>query len=173
MAHASPDRTTQLGVMADVGLPDGAIASAVYRPVQLVQLHVGAGYNLISNGVRGGITLAPLGTTLTPTLSVDYGRYFPGDANEVARMLRVDPGAGVVALERVGYDFANAHVGLQLGGTRARFFLQGGVTRVTSDLDGLDASDASADDGGSVTVGASHVTLWSVSGRLGLILFLH
>lgn len=168
MAHASPD----LGVMADVGLPDGAIASAVYRPVQPVQLHVGAGYNMISSGVRGGLMLVPFTTALTPTLSVDYGRYFPGDANEVAQMLRVDPGAGVVALERVGYDFANAHVGLQLGSTRAKFFLQGGVTRVTSELDGIDASGAS-EDGGSVTVGSSHVTLWSVSGRMGLILFLH
>ena len=41
---------TKLGVMADAGVPDGATASIVFRPVSALRLHGGVAYNTISTG---------------------------------------------------------------------------------------------------------------------------
>lgn len=165
VAQASP--AASIGVMGDVGVPDGAVASLVYRPTSTLRLHAGVGNNLVSNGARAGITLVPLSTWATPTLSLDYGRYFEGDANPLARRLSGDAAYSSTLLERVGYDYANGHVGVELGRERATFYLHAGVSRVTSAVYGLDA----AMDGSSITVGDSQLTIWSVSGRVGLIVY--
>lgn len=164
--HASP----RLGVMADVGAPDGAVASLVYRPIQALQFHAGVGYNLVSNGMRAGVTLVPLGTWATPTLSLDYGRYAEGDANRLVRMVSGDGSYSSSLLERVGYDYANGHVGIQLGRARATFYLRAGVSRITSELHGLDAMASSSDDA-SVSVGDSRMTIWTLSARTGFVLY--
>ena len=133
-AEAELRKSARVGVMADVGLPDGAMASLVYRPISALRVHAGIGHNYVSKGVRGGLTFVPFRTWLTPTLSVDYGRYFEGDANPLARMLSGDASYSSPYLEHVGYDYANGHIGIQFGRERATFYIAGGVTRVTSDV---------------------------------------
>lgn len=156
-ASAEAEPLPSLGVMVDGGLPDGAMASVVYRPINAIRVHAGAGHNAISTGVRAGLTLVPFKTIVTPTLSFDYGHYPEGDANPIVQRFFGDEYSAQM-LENIGYDFANAHLGIALGRKRAAFYLQAGMSRTTSTLH---------DD--STTV---HLTMWSPSARIGLVVYL-
>jgi hypothetical protein len=131
----SSKRLPVFGVMADVGLPDGLIGSLTIRPWSWVRFSAGGGTNFISGGWRAGITLLPLGTG--PSASFEYGRYQDGDANAMARRFGL---GGSPALERFGYQYMNAHLGLDFGFRRCVFFIHGGVTMLRGQIHNLDAS---------------------------------
>src|SRR5262249_53583499 len=111
--------------MVDAGVPDGANGSLVYRPADWIRVHAGGGTNLISPGVRAGVSVLPFGGGLS--LSIDGGHYFSGDANGLARKLTGDETIDVPALRDVGYDYANFHVGLELGARYFTFYIHGGM----------------------------------------------
>jgi len=117
-----------MGVMADAGLPDGMQGSLVLRPARWFRTSLGGGYNMISKGVRMGATLVPWGRGPSGTLEV--GRYFDGDANAAARSFLGAGFQGAPVLERIGYDYANAHLGLDLGYKRVTFYIHGGMSYV-------------------------------------------
>jgi hypothetical protein len=114
-----------LGIQLDAGVPDGAQAALVLRPWRALRFTVGGGYNVISKGVRGGLSLLPFGRG--PSLTVEAGRFFEGDANAAARKYMGDF-QDIAVLQRVGYDFANAHLGLDFGYKRVTFFIHGGMS---------------------------------------------
>jgi hypothetical protein len=154
-----------VGVGADVGVPDGAVASVVVRPIRPIRVSAGISHNYVSPGVRAGVTLVPLRSWFSPTLSFDVGHYRDGDANPLARMLTGDAMFSERVLERVGYDYANAHFGLELGRKRCTFFVHAGASRITTAVHGL----------GSETVTFTEdprIRAWTPSARLGLILYL-
>lgn len=101
--------TLCLGAMLDAGVPSGAGASIVYRPVRALRVHAGAAHNGFGPGAGGGVTLAPLAGTVTPTLTVEAGRFSAAE---------------------LGYDYATAHVGVELGTRAYVFYLRGGVSGV-------------------------------------------
>ncbi len=164
--HAEP----LLGITVDAGVPDGANAAFVVRPIRAVRLHAGGGTNAISRGVRAGITLVPLPFWLSPTLSVDYGRYPEGNANPAIRSVTGDDSFSVAMLEHVGYSYTNAHLGLEFGRHRTTFYLHAGASYITSKLRDLDAS--SRDGSTSVTFTTDpDVAMWAVSARIGLVVY--
>jgi hypothetical protein len=114
-----------LGLMADVGVPDGAQGSIVLRPWKALRFSAGGGYNGISKGVRGGFSILPFGRG--PSLSIEAGKFFEGDANAAARKY-MPSFQDVAVLQRVGYEYANAHLGLDFGYKRVTFFIHGGMT---------------------------------------------
>jgi hypothetical protein len=116
----------RLGFMLDAGVPDGTTASLVYRPWYWLRLHLGAGYNLVSPGVRGGLSIVPLRTWLSPSASVEGGHYFQGDANRAVGWLVGDPGLDNALLKSLGYSYVNVHGGLELGGRRCAFYVHAG-----------------------------------------------
>lgn len=171
LAAAPAHADTRLGVMADVGAPDGANLSLVLHPVGPLRLEAGGGHNAVSPCVRGGVALVPFARSVTPTLSVDVGRCFEGDANPLARRVMGDPAYSSRVLDRVGYDYATARVGLELGGAHVRFFLDAGATRVRG---GVHGASTTADEMSGATVTFTSdpaVTLTTVSARLGLIVY--
>jgi len=117
-----------MGVMADAGLPDGMQGSLVLRPVRWFRTSLGGGYNMISKGVRAGATLIPWGRGPSGTLEV--GRYFDGDANAAARSFLGAGFQGAPVLERIGYDYVNAHLGLDFGYKRVTFYIHGGMSYI-------------------------------------------
>jgi len=157
----------RLGLMADLGAPDGANASIVYRPVRAIRMHGGVGHNYVSRGVRGGITLVPFATSVTPTVSFDYGRYFEGDANPLARMISGDPMFSSSLLDSVGYDYANVHAGVEVGRKWVTFYVHAGMSRITSDLKNLSSESSTVTFSDDPTL-----TMWTVSARLGFIFYL-
>lgn len=172
-ASVSPEAHPRFALMTDVGVPDAGVASLVYRPLRAVQLHAGVGYNAISPGVRAGITIAPLPWWFTPTLSFDYGRYFEGDANPLARRVSGDDEFHSDMLERVGYDYANGHLGLQFGQRRVSFYLRAGVSRITGNIRNLESVTGGMDEASTSVAFTEdpHVELWSVSAKLGLVVY--
>src|SRR5258706_6570832 len=83
-APAKPaDSLPWLGLQTDVGVPDGAQGALVLRPWKALRFTVGGGYNMISKGVRAGLSILPFGRG--PSLSVEAGRFFEGDGNAAAR----------------------------------------------------------------------------------------
>lgn len=161
------------GVTTDVGVPDGAMASLVVRPLRFLRAHVGAGHNAISAGFRAGATLS-LPFWLSPTASISYGRYAEGDANPLARRISGDPSIDNAMLEKVGYQFADGYLGLQLGRRRVSFQLEAGYSRIEGKVRNLDAMTSGDDPDASTSVSINqdpNVVLWSLSARIGLTVY--
>ena len=164
----------RIGAGLDVGLPDGATASIVVRPFRSIRAHAGLSHNMISLGERVGLTWVPLSWWVSPTLSVEYGHYADGNANPLVRMVTGDRSFSSAVLDRVGYDYANAHAGLEFGRRWFTFYIHAGYSRVTSTVHNLSAETMSESSGTtSVTFSKDpSVRLWSVSARLGFIVYL-
>ncbi|MEO6772221.1 MAG: hypothetical protein ABI467_04265 [Kofleriaceae bacterium] len=167
--------TGTVGVMTDVGVPDGGTASLVVRPLRALRLEAGVAHNVVSPGVRGSVTWIPFGTWATPIVSVGYGRFFERDANGIVQKVAGDPTLSSPLLDKVGYDFANARIGLELGKKYFTFFLHAGVSRVTGSVHNLDqvAASETASSMVSVTTTDPKITLWGVSANLGFIFYVH
>ncbi len=163
---AAEGHLPRFGVMTDLGVPDGGTASVVVRLVGPIRLHAGIGSNLVSTGMRAGVTIVPLPWWFSPSVSLDVGRYPEGDANPLARMVLQDPTYSSAMLDRVGYDYVDAHVGLEFGRKRATFYIHGGASRTTGRIRGL------SDPQQGVTFAEDPVvTSWTPSVRLGLIVY--
>ena len=174
-AVVTPKPLPLFGVMVDAGLPDGANASLVLRPFSWLRAH-GGGYNMISSGIRAGATLLPFGSG--PSATIEAGHYFDGDANGLARRF-----AGATfqsaLLERVGYDYANAHLGLDFGSRNVVFYIHGGMSYIRAQIHNFDSVVAStaSDNGanGSTEISVKQdptVKAWVPSAKLGLIVYL-
>ena len=163
-----------LGLMVDGGVPDGATVSAVYRPFSWLRTEVGAGYNMISKGARAGLTLLPFGAG--PSATLEAGHFFDGDANGFARSIA---GAGFedkAVLQRIGYDFANAHLGLDFGTRRVVFFIHGGMSYVRAQIHNVNEQVASATGSSSSTTVSFNqdptVRVVAPSAKLGFIFYI-
>jgi hypothetical protein len=175
-ATVTPKPLPLLGVMVDAGLPDGANAALVLRPYSWLRAHGGGGTNMISKGVRVGATFLPFGAG--PSATVEVGHYFDGDANGVAQRFAGATFSSAL-LERVGYDYANAHLGLDFGSRRVTFYIHGGMSYIRADVHNVDsivASTASMNGGnGSTEISINKdptVRAWFPSAKLGLIVYL-
>jgi hypothetical protein len=166
----------RLGVMADAGLPDGANASLVYRPLRWLRVHGGGGYNMVSEGIRAGATVVPFG--MGPSATLETGHYFDGNANGVVQRFAGQSFSSPL-LQRVGYDYCNFHLGLDFGYRRVTFFVHGGMSYVRAQVHNLDSvvsSQASAASDGNGTTSVSikqdpTVQAWFPSAKLGLIVY--
>jgi hypothetical protein len=170
----SPQRSPWLGAMADLGVPDGATVSVVYRPIRALRAHAGLSHNLIALGQRVGLTWVPLSWWASPTLSLEYGRFAEGNANPAVQRFTGDADSSSPVLERVGYDYANARVGLELGRKWFTFYVHAGVSRITGTVHNLDA-ETMPETSGTTSVSFTTdptVRVWSVSARLGFIVYL-
>ena len=170
-AAASPSR---VGLMTDVGVPDGATLSLVVRPIAPLRVHVGASHNLVGPGVRAGLTLAPIPWWCSPTLSASAG-YFPErDANGVARMISGDPTYSSPLLERFGYAYVEAHAGFAFGRRHATLYVEGGLARVVGNVRNLaELATGDADAMASVSyIEDPNVTVTTVSARIGLVIYI-
>jgi len=173
VVHAEPsivarsERRPILGVQLDVGVPEGAAASLAVRPWHWLRFHGGMMYNTVSLGVEGGVSLIPFYSWITPALTLEAGRFFPGDANGMARRISGNSTLNSPLLRNVGYTFGSAYLGLEIGSPKSLcFFLRGGVSYVESSLSGLKEQI-----GGNVE--ASDLKLRGVvpSAKLGLMLY--
>ncbi len=173
-APSSSSSSPNLGVMTGIGLPDGATASLAWRPIRALRVEAGAAHNVVSPGVRGGVTYIPFGSWATPTLGVGYGHFFERDANPAVRKISGDSTFDSPMLDRFGYDFASARIGLELGRKHVTFFLHVGITRVTAQIHDVAAAAAGSTGSSMVTITSTdpNVTLWAPSVDLGFVVYL-
>jgi hypothetical protein len=116
-----------VGVLLDVGVPSGLQGALALRATPRLRLEAGGGYNGVNAGIRGGASLSLLPAWITPVVAVEAGRFFRGDANPMARWLTGDEGLDEPLLRDVGYDFANLHLGVELGYARVTFYAHAGL----------------------------------------------
>ncbi|MCG8417527.1 MAG: hypothetical protein MJE77_06230 [Proteobacteria bacterium] len=179
-AHA---QERHFGIMIDGGLPDGANASLIFRPISNIRLHAGGNYNAISAGFRAGLTVA-FDWLVSPSLTVEGGWFLPGDANSLIQRLSGDPEWSMSALEQFRYNYANAHLGLELSTWRLTLYLHAGASMVRTSfndvsfaLEGVsDQSDAQdTSNGFTPTVEfrtAPRLRMFIPSAQIGLVFYL-
>ena len=142
------------GVTVEAGAPELVAVRLVVRPRTWLRIGAGPVTDLFSAGVSGGVTIVPLKSLVSPSLTVDGGYLFDGDTHGIPQKFGVPIGDGHAA-----YGFADGHAGLEIGANRrACFFIHAGVSYIdlTARADGFSAA---------------HVRAWSPSGKLGFSAF--
>jgi hypothetical protein len=173
-AETPDDSLPSVGLMLDAGLPDGVIGALAIRPVPYVRLHLGGGGNSASPGVRGGLTILPVGEG--PSLNLEVGHYLPGDANRLVRSVFAGLGDFGSYVRRFSYTYFNAHAGLELGRRSFTFFIHGGFTYLRATLHDVQAPI----EGDPARPGRTTVTfkrdpflrMLAPSAKLGLVVYL-
>lgn len=147
LAARGEESARPFGVLLDLGFPEGASVSAVYRPVPAVRVFAGPAWNVVAFGIQGGVVVVPWHLGISPVLSLEGGRYFARDASFLAENASGVPQEIGPLLHDVAYDYAAVHVGLEVGARDglaltlraglARVSLRArGTATVTSDSDG-------------------------------------
>ena len=153
-----------IGLILDAGVPDGANLGLVARPFSWLRLHAGGSYNLVSAGVRGGVSYVPFNYWIVPTLTVEGGHFFDGNARSSIKAI-----AGLdveYAPEKVSYTYANGHLGLEFGGDWYTIFLRGGMSFVHASVRPPSQDDVRFEE--DVTI-----TAWAPSAKLGFIVYVN
>lgn len=164
---APSPRLSHLGLAVSADVPSGATAELIFRPWRPLRLEAGVAYDLVSPGVTAGVTLAPFDALISPVLSVHAGRLFEGDASG---LLHVDPAVEPL-LKRVGYDFASAELGLEIGRADAfAFTLCAGLAEVRSTVHGVDSALSLGTS--SIHVADPTVSAVVPAGRVGFVFFI-
>jgi hypothetical protein len=164
-----------VGATFDVGFPDGAIVGVAARPLKWLRLGLGAGTNSISPGIRGSATLLPLG--VGPSLTIEGGHYFDGNANQAVSAFAGSSYDGNGIAKQFGYQYANFHLGLDVGRERFTFFFHGGMSYIHTVIhnanDTFGGSAASADGATTSVVinGSPSISAWVPSLKLGFIFY--
>jgi len=173
-APAAAERV-QIGLLTDMGLPDGIVGAVVVRPERHVHVHAGVGHNSVAPGLRAGVQLLPWSSAMTPYAALELGHAFRGRPGTWAQDLvqssaeMDEAGGGSVTVESLGYSYGNAHLGLRLGGARAAFYLQAGISRVHIDTEVRRREETGAGLPLQVDViSESQARLWTPSARLGM-----
>ncbi|MBV9947793.1 MAG: hypothetical protein JOZ69_13140 [Myxococcales bacterium] len=155
----APAQHKTFGMDVDVGVPDGAAVGLVVRPqVEWLRLAGAVTHNTMAPGLRLGATLDPIDFPVAPTFSVEGGHYWEG----AMPFVKGSPS--------VAYNYANLHLGLEVGSRASfRFFVRGGASW-------LDVSTAHFQNtvGGGATSAIGDPTFhgWlAPSGKLGFSLY--
>jgi len=157
----------RVGITVDAGVPDLLQAGVVLRPVMPLRFTVTGGTNAIGGGVRAGVAIkAPW--DVAPALALEVGHFFPADAQALAGQIS---GADIKnpVLERVGYSYANAHVGLELGNVRSTFYVHVGMSEVHATVRGVQAWADQEAGVGTVVLTDPTVRVVAPSARVGVI----
>ena len=169
-------RSRFLAAMLDVGLPDGAVLGVAFRPAFWTRIQAGVGTNSISPGMRAGAVLVPFSEG--PSVTVEGGYYFEGDANSIVKQFAGPAYSSSTTAQRVGYQFANFHLGLDFGSRSTTFFLHGGMTYLHTTLHNANdlLGGQTVNSQGQVTSYTfsqdMNLSVWFPSLKLGLLIYI-
>jgi len=168
---ASPERGRRFGLLVDAGVPGGAGLAAMFRPWRPLRVEGGVSWNTVSVGLRGGVTVVPFEWGVTPTLHLEGGHFFDGDASRFSS----DAGAKVL-LTSVPVDYLSASLGLEIGSQdRFVFFLRMGLCWIRSEAQNVAQAIAAANPGLGTRVKSADdmpLLLQAPTVSVGVLLFL-
>ena len=161
----------QWGLGLDLGvsgvLPDAGLL-ATWRPYRWLHGQLGFGYNIISPGIRTGITA--INPWYFPiSLTGEAGHYFNGNANSAVSSL-TGQGSDVAILRAVGYDYANLLAGITSGGQHFVFYFRAGMTYMRATINNFQES-ASKLAGSSMEASNPQLTYHGPTLKFGMIVF--
>jgi len=168
---ASPERGRRFGILVDAGVPAGAGLAAMFRPWRPLRVEGGVSWNTVSVGFRGGVTVIPFEWGVNPTLHLEGGHFFDGDASRFSS----NPGAKVL-LTSVPVDYLSASLGLEFGSQdRFVFFLRMGLCWIRSEAQNVAQAIAAANPGLSTRVKSADdmpLLVQAPTVSVGVLLFL-
>ena len=159
------------GLLVDGGVPGGAGVAGTFRPWRFLRVEGGLNWNYLSFGLRGGVTVVPFEWGLTPTLHLEGGHFFPGDAS------RFTSSAGAkLLLGHVPEDYLSASLGLEFGSQQQFvFFLRMGLSWIRTEVQNIAGAIAAENPGGTTTVksaGNVSMLVQAPTVSFGVLLFL-
>lgn len=158
------------GLQVDAGVPAGAAAAFVFRPWYFVRLNAGVATDIIGFGVKGGVTLVPFHWGVVPTLGLEAGHFWQGDATKFGTAS--DPVVNTL-LKSVGYDYVSADIGIEFGSqNRFVFYVRGGLTQLYPSTSNFQAALQAANVGKAIQASDPTLSARGPSARLGFILYL-
>ncbi len=164
----------KVGFAFEAGVPEGLGGSVVLRPVPALRFQIGGASDGFAAGVRGGIVFVPFQSFVRPTLSAHAGHFTEGDANGLVRLAANLEGPAATLLSRVQYDFASAHVGLEVGRANATsFFVRAGMSKVRVRLPAVQAAAKEMIPGAELGSETTVLGLTSPSVQVGFTFFVH
>jgi hypothetical protein len=162
----------RLGLSVDAGIPDGLAVSAVVRPWAWLRLHGGVTSNTLSYGLRAGVSWVPLQRAVSPSLNVDVGHYFDADYNKLVDRLGSTPLKTDATIDDVGYDYASASVGVEVGSPqRFAAYLRLGLSYSTLQIDNTEGLLQDVTDDADITSTPMDLRFTSPAVKLGVVLF--
>jgi hypothetical protein len=127
----------RFGLSGSLGFPDGLVASALFRPIDMLRLSAGGSWNYFGFGLLAGVDVKPFQWPIAPTLGVEAGHYFDADLTWLAAQDAGVPPELEPLLEKVGYSFASAHLGVEVGSSRRFvFFARAGLSYLWTTVNG-------------------------------------
>jgi hypothetical protein len=157
-----------LGLVSDVGMPDGLNLGVVLAPADWMRWVAAIGSNSASLNYRGGLSLVPLGWG--PSFTLEVGHCNPAPTSSVIRTFFTVPSWVKPYVQQLGYTYVNAHVGFDyhLGGLT--LFVHGGVTYLTGTLRSPAPVVVDNKTNTSITIAEDgSVTAYTLSGKAGLL----
>ncbi|WP_224372414.1 autotransporter outer membrane beta-barrel domain-containing protein [Hyalangium versicolor] len=162
-----------LGAMLDVGAPDGIGVSIVVRPAQWLRVNGGVTTNTLSLGVRGGISLVPLSTFISPSLNLDVGHYFNANYNDLVDRLGGIPLKTTAPFDDVGYNYAGGSVGLEIGKPQSfSVYLRVGLAHGSMTIEDAEKLLQDVTDDPDITAKPLSLRFTTPSIKLGFLLYL-
>jgi len=158
------------GLLVDGGVPGGAGLAGMFRPWRFLRIEGGLNWNYLSLGLRGGVTVIPFEWGLTPTLHLEGGHFFPGDASRFT-----DSAGAKILLGHVPEDYLSASLGLEFGSQqRFVFFLRMGLCWIRTEAQNLKEAIAALNPGkpGAKSAGDMPLLLQVPTVSAGVLLFL-
>lgn len=112
----APDAVPKrFGMVVETGVPEGLSVGLSFRPVPSIRLAAGPAWNVVAFGVQGGVAIVPFAWAVAPALSLDVGRYFGADLTRFVQEGTGAPQEVEPLLRDVSYDYAAAHLGVEIG----------------------------------------------------------
>lgn len=146
-----------VGMQFDTGIPDGMALGINIKPnVKWLHMNLSGTYNILSPGVRGGITLDPLKFPIAPTFTLEGGHYFEGKI----------PSKEI----KISYNYFNLQPGLEFGNRDSfRVFFRGGVSWINMNISNLSSALESNSD---TIIGDASIKMKIVpTAKLGFLIF--
>ncbi len=153
--------------MVDAGVPSGISSSLAYRLSARWRLHAGLSHNLVGLGVRGGVRLRATTARVSPTLSLEAGRFARADAGWLAGAVGAE--TDTASLQSMGYAYGGGHAGVEISGDNATFFVELGAASIGGTLYFEDVTEQSGVQREVRT--ATDVDFWTLSGRAGVMVW--
>lgn len=140
-APPASEAAPRFGLSGSLGFPDGLVASGLFRPIDMLRLSAGGSWNYFGFGLQAGVDVKPFQWPIAPTLGVEAGHYFDADLTWLAAQDAGVPPELTPLLEKVGYSYATAHLGVEVGSSRRFvFFARAGISYLWTTING--AADA-------------------------------
>jgi outer membrane biosynthesis protein TonB len=167
-------KMTRWGLTLDGGFPDAAALAVVWRPWYWLRLEAGGTTTVYaSHGYRAGVSLVPFHFPITPAVTFNYGRALEADWNPLLEQVGSPDPDLAPALRKFGYQYVDAHLGIELGAPRRFvFFVRAGLTQIWTTVHGLSTAAASAFSAISATVDDTKITLRVPSAKFGFLIYL-